>query len=176
MNTVFIILLVLAAIIVLILIAGLFVRREYSIQREVIVRRSAEDVFDYVRHLKNQDQFSKWVMTDPQKKTEFRGKDGTVGFVYAWNGNKQAGEGEQEIIGIKEGERVDIEVRFIRPFKSVARTPFQIQRIHQNETRVVWGMEGTSSYPLNLMYAMMAGVLAKDLDISLHTLKNNMEK
>lgn len=54
---------------------------------------------------------------DPNMKKDFRGTDGTVGFVYAWDGNKKAGKGEQEIKKITEGERVDVEVRFEKPLK-----------------------------------------------------------
>lgn len=36
-------------------------------------------------------------MLDPNMEKEFKGTDGTVGFIYGWNGNKEGGEGEQEI-------------------------------------------------------------------------------
>ena len=72
----------------------------------------------------NQDNFNKWTMMDPNMKRSFRGTDGTVGFVYAWDGNKRAGKGEQEITKITEGKRLDIEVRFERPFKAISSTPF----------------------------------------------------
>ena len=35
---------------------------------------------------------------------EFKGTDGEVGFISAWKGNKEVGEGEQEIIGLVENE------------------------------------------------------------------------
>jgi hypothetical protein len=38
-------------------------------------------VYDYVKYLKNQNDYSVWAKIDPGMKTEFRGKDGTVGFV-----------------------------------------------------------------------------------------------
>jgi hypothetical protein len=50
-------------------------------------------------------------------KKEFRGTDGTDGFVYAWDGNKNAGSGEQEIKRITDGDRIDLEIRFARPFR-----------------------------------------------------------
>ncbi len=58
-------------------------------------------------------------MMDPNLKKDFRGTDGTVVFVFAWHGNKQAGEGEQEIKSIREGERLDLEIRFVRPFEGL---------------------------------------------------------
>jgi uncharacterized protein YndB with AHSA1/START domain len=176
MNLLIIILAGIVGIVALVLIAALFVKNEYEIERSVVVNRPVSDVFDYVRMLTNQDYFSKWVMTDPYKKTEHRGTDGTVGFVYGWNGNKEAGEGEQEIIGLSPNHKVNIEVRFVRPFRSTATTPFTLERISETQTKVTWGMEGRSRYPMNLMYLLLAGVLAKDLDTSLVNLKGILEQ
>lgn len=84
------ILLVIAGIIVLILIVGLFMRKKYNIERDIIINAPLQKVFDYVKQLKNQDNFNKWVMVDPDMKRVFKGTDGTVGFIYGWNGNKKA--------------------------------------------------------------------------------------
>src|SRR6476620_6957875 len=91
------ILIVLASLIALILIASVFMRKDYFIQREITINAPLQKVFDYIKLLKNQDNFNKWVMIDPGMSREFKGTDGTVGFIYAWNGNKRAGAGEQEI-------------------------------------------------------------------------------
>jgi hypothetical protein len=166
---------VLAALIVLFLIAGMIIPRQYEVQAEITINRDHNSVFNYVRYLKNQDHYSKWVMTDPGMKKTFRGTDGQVGFVYAWNGNKQAGEGEQEIMGLEEGKYLDIEVRFIRPFQNTGRTPMTLQPADGNNTKVIWGLKGNSPFPLNVMTAMMKGRLRKDLDISLSNLKRILE-
>jgi hypothetical protein len=176
MNIVLIILGSLAGLILLLLIIALFVKKELSVRREIIINRPVAEVYDYVRFLKNQDYYSKWVMTDPNMKKIFKGTDGTVGFVYGWDGNKQAGEGEQEIMALKPNKLVDIEVRFVRPFKNVGRTPMQTVKVEEGKTKVIWGMDGHNPYPMNLMNAMMQGMLAKDVDISLNNLKTILEK
>ncbi len=71
------------------------------------------------------------------EKRSFTGTDGTPGFIYAWDGNKEAGEGAQEIKSVNENERVDIEVRFIRPFQNTAQA-FMITEDAGNQTRVTW--------------------------------------
>lgn len=162
--------------IALLLIIALFVQKEYTIEREITINKSNNEVFSYLKHLKNQEKYSKWVMTDPNMKKDYRGTDGTVGFVYAWNGNDQAGQGEQEIKEITEGKKIDIEVRFIRPFESIAKTPFTTEAISENQTKVKWGMTGGNPYPLNLMHLFMDDVLGKDLEVSLTNLKTILEK
>ena len=114
-----IILLIIAIIIVIPLVVALFVAKEYAVERYVEINKPKSEVFDYVKYLKNQDNFSKWASMDPNMKKEFKGEDGTVGFISAWEStDKNVGKGEQEITGIVESERIDYELRFIEPFES----------------------------------------------------------
>ncbi|MGZ8558566.1 MAG: SRPBCC family protein [Chitinophagaceae bacterium] len=170
--------LILAAFIIAIpLIIALFVKKEYSIQREITINKPQQEVFDYVKYLKNQDNYSKWVMTDPAMKKDFRGTDGTEGFVYAWDSkNKNAGKGEQEITKITEGKRLDIEVRFEKPMEGIAATPIETEAVSENETKVKWGMNGKNKYPMNLMNLFMDNMLGSDLETSLTNLKGILEK
>lgn len=171
------ILIVIVVIIAILLIVALFVKKEYSIQREITINKPRQEVFNYIKYLKNQDNYSKWVMQDPNMKKDFKGTDGTVGFVYAWDSkDKQAGKGEEEIMSIKEGEKLVVEVRFKKPFEGIARTPFSTETVLPNQTKVTWGMEGKNPYPMNLMNLFMDNVLGKDLEKSLFTLKNILEK
>ncbi|MEK6782313.1 MAG: SRPBCC family protein [Bacteroidota bacterium] len=177
MTIVITILLALAGIVALLFILALFIKKEYTIYREIIINKPKQIVFDYVRQLKNQDNYSKWVMIDPNMKKEFRGTDGTVGFVYAWDSkNKNAGKGEQEIIKLIDGERIDIEVRFVKPFEGIATTPLTTESVSDNQTKVRWQMNGKSKYPMNVMNAFMDSLLGKDLQKSLITLKGILEK
>lgn len=178
MNIFVTILLILGAIILLLLLIALFTNKTYSLKREVKIDKPLQEVFNFLRYLRNQEHFSKWVMMDPNMKKEFRGTDGSVGFVYAWDGNKQAGKGEQELKGIMEGKRIDVEVRFIKPFEGIATTPFTTKSISENETLVTWGMTSTLKYPMNIMllFMNMDKLLGKDLETSLLTLKKVLEK
>jgi hypothetical protein len=170
--------LIIVSIIVLLFIIGLFSKKSYTIQRDIIIDKPKQDVFNYLKFLRNQDHYSKWVMTDPKMKKTFTGTDGTVGFIYAWDGNKKAGQGEQEITGIKEGEKLDVEIRFVRPFSGVAQTPFTTTTLSANQTKVTWGMSSTMKYPMNIMllFMNMEKILGKDLEISLVNMKNILEE
>ena len=92
-----------------------------TMSQELQYHQSKQDVFDFIKLLRNCDQYNKWVMQDPNLRKEFEGTDATVGFVYKWESDvKGVGKGEQHIIGITEGERVDYEIRFIQPFQAIA--------------------------------------------------------
>ena len=111
--------LTLVGIIVLALITGLFVNGNYAVEREVTINKPKQQVFDYVKYLKNQNEYSVWAKKDPEMKKEFIGEDGTVGCISAWDSKvSDMGKGEQKIIKIADGERIDYELHFIKPFES----------------------------------------------------------
>jgi hypothetical protein len=170
------ILIVVLILIAIPLVAALFIKKEYAVEREITINKPKQEVFDYIRYLKNQDHYSKWVMQDPNMKKDFRGTDGTVGFVYAWDGNREAGKGEQELKKITGSDRTDVEVRFEKPFEGVADVHMTTESVSENQTRVRWGMAGKSKYPLNFMNLFMDNMLGKDLDKSLTNLKEILEK
>ena len=169
-------LLILAGIIVLMLILALFTRKTYNIQREMVINAPLQEVFNYVKQLKNQDHFNKWVMADPDMKRTFKGTDGTVGFIYGWNGNNKAGEGEQEIRAIEEGKKIETEIRFVRPFPVVAQANMVTTAVSDHQTKVIWSNTSAMNYPMNIMISMIEKMLAKDMDTSLANLKNILEK
>jgi hypothetical protein len=163
-------------VIALLLITAVFVKKDYRVEREVVVNKPKADVFNYVKLARNQDYFNKWVMMDPQIKKNYKGTDGTVGFVYAWDSKGKAGQGEQEITGIREGERVDMNIHFIKPIESNATVAFTTEAVAGKQTKVKWSIDGHSPYPLNLMNLFVPGLLGNDMQTSLTTLKTVLEK
>ena len=176
MNIVIIILCILGGLIALLLIIAVFAKKGYTTHREIIIQAPRQKVFDYLKQVRNQENFNKWVMADPAMKKELKGTDGTVGFIYAWNGNKQAGEGEQEIKAITEGKSIDAEIRFIRPFAGVARAKMMTESLSDTQTKATWNTTSEIKYPLNLMLPMIVKMLEKDMGASLTTLKSILEK
>jgi hypothetical protein len=169
------ILLAVVVIVAILLLIPVFVKNEYAVKREIAIRKPRAEVFNYLKHLKNQNNYNKWVQMDPGMKKEYKGTDGSVGFVYAWEGEK-AGKGEQEIKRILEGDQMDLELRFVKPFKSVGHTSFITRSVSADETMVSWGMEGRSPYPMNLMNLFIDKLLGKDLETSLNALKKVLEE
>lgn len=138
MKIVIIVIGVLVTLIGLLLLIALFIKNEYSIKREIVISRSGKDVYNYIKLQRNQEQYSKWVMADPSMKKEFKGTDGEIGFVYAWDSkDKNVGKGEQEIIKLVDGEWVDAEIRFIKPFEGIATTSMTIEPVSENQVKVI---------------------------------------
>ena len=177
MNILLIILLIIVAIIALLFIVALFSKKQYAVERTVVIQRPKHEVFNYITRLKNQDNYSKWVMMDPLMKKTYRGEDGSKGFVYAWNGNNKAGAGEQEIKKLEEGRRMETEVRFVRPFKGTAFNYFETHDVKENSTRLSWGFSSRLRYPANifLLLTSIERTLGKDIEQSLQKLKSILE-
>jgi len=162
-----IILLVIAGIIALLLIIVLFMKKEHYVKREIVINAPRQKVFDFLKLLKNQDKFNKWAKTDSDRKWEYKGTDGTVGFIISWNGNKNAGEGEKEIMKIIEGKRIETQIRFVRPMKTIADIIMETESISDNQTKVNLINSGTLKYPMNIFIPLAEKNFPKDMDASL---------
>lgn len=169
----------LSGLILAFLVIAAFVKKDFSVEREIIINKSRQAVFDYVKFLKNQNEFSVWAKIDPAMKTEFRGTDGTVGFVSAWDSQvKNAGKGEQEITAINDGKRIDYEIRFYKPMKATNNAFMSFESINDSVTQVKWDFFGRMKYPVNvsLLFMDMDAMLGKDLEGGLSNLKTLLEK
>jgi uncharacterized protein YndB with AHSA1/START domain len=172
------ILIIIGLLISVILIIGLFVKKDYQVERDVVINKPRQEVFDYVKYLKNQDNFSKWASMDPDMRTSYRGTDGSVGFVSAWESDdKNVGKGEQEITGIIEGQRIDYELRFIEPFESTSLAYMITEDVSDQQTKVRWGFTGRMNYPMNLMLLFMdfEKMIGDDFEHGLENLKAILE-
>jgi hypothetical protein len=176
MNILITILLVLASVASLLLLVALFTGKEHYVKREIIIHAPVQNVFDYIKLLRNQDTFNEGAMAGSDRKREYKGNDGTVGFIYAWSGNKDAGEGEKEIKNIIEGKSIEMEIRFVKPMVATAIITMETEALSDDQTRVSWSNAGSLKYPLNVMIPLLEKSVAKGMDRSLTTLKKILEE
>lgn len=172
------VLIIIAILIAIPLITALFIKGDYAVERSVVVNKPKQDVFNYLKYIKNQDNFSVWNQKDPGMKKDYKGTDGTVGFVYSWKGNKEVGTGEQEIMKITEGERMDMQLRFKEPFEATDNAYLTTEPSGDNQTKVKWGFTGTMPYPFNFfcLFMDMDKEVGPDLQGGLDNLKRVLEK
>lgn len=169
------VLLSIVSIIALLLLIALFMKKEHYVKREIVINAPRQKVFDFLKLLKNQDKFNKWAKADPNRKWEYKGTDGTVGFIIAWNGDKNAGEGEKEIIKIIEGKRIETQIRFVKPMSMTADVIMETETVTDKQTKVSLINSGTMKYPMNLFIPMAEKKFPNDMDDSLATLKGLLE-
>lgn len=173
------ILIVLILIVSIVLIAAYFMPKEYAVTKEITINKPVDSVFNYVRYLKNQNEFSVWANIDPKMKSAYKGTDGTVGAIAAWESEvKDVGAGEQEITKITEGKRLDFALRFKKPMEDTAQGFMSTEAVSGNQTKVKWGINGVFPYPMNIMMPMMKmdQMIGNDLQKGLENLKVKMEE
>jgi uncharacterized protein YndB with AHSA1/START domain len=177
MKIVKIVLISLVGLVALLVVAAVFMPKSYTIEKEVVISKPKVIVFQYLVYLQNQDDFSVWMKMDPKARKDSRGEDGTVGYVSTWDSDvENVGQGEQEITNIVDGERIDYELRFLKPYQSVAKSYITTTATENNETKVKWGFEGTTPFPMNLMLPFLKASLGGQLQQGLDELKKIMEE
>lgn len=168
---------IILGLIAVVFIAALIMPKDYAVEREVVIQKPNAIVFDYLKSLKNQNKWSVWAKRDPNMKASFEGTDGTVGFISKWQGNDDVGSGEQEIVNIEEGKRVNTQLRFLEPMESTSDAYLITEPVDSSSTKVRWGFAGKMPIPMNVMMPFMGmdNMLGKDFQDGLNNLKSILE-
>lgn len=170
------ILLALIGVVALVLLIAAIMPKEFKIEKEIVINKPREQVFNYLRMAKNANEWSTWMKKDPNVVQEFKGQDGTVGFINSWSGNKNVGAGEIETTNITPNERIDVELRFTKPRKVTNHAYYITQAIDKDQTRVIWGMTGRTPFPFNLICYFMHDKVGEEFQNGLNNLKAVLEK
>ena len=173
-----IVLYILIGLVVLVFILAMIAPKTYEVSRNISINKPVAEVFEYVRSLKKQDEWGPWAKRDPNMVKEFKGTDGEVGALSSWKGNKEVGEGEQEIVGITENEEVRTELRFFKPWKSESDAYIRVNDEGSGNTNVTWGFTGKNKFPVSIMmlFMNMDKSVGKDFEQGLSDLKAILEQ
>lgn len=148
----------------------------YKIERTTVVAAPPAAVFPHVADFKAFKAWSPWEGVDPNLKTTITGEPSTVGHKYAWKGNADAGEGSMTVMAVKPLERVDVDLMFLAPFESKAKTYYLL--VPEGEgTKVTWGMNGDNDFMGKAFGLLMdmEGMIGADYDKGLAALKKTVE-
>ncbi|WP_420602103.1 SRPBCC family protein [Flagellimonas sp.] len=169
---------ILAGIVLLILILAMIAPKSYNVSRSIEIAKPKNEVFENLRFLKNQDAWSPWNKKDPNMEKKFTGTDGEVGATSYWNGNKDVGEGEQELTKIVDGERIESELRFLKPWKSTSDAYLLTEDAGAGSTKVTWGFSGKNKFPTSIfmLFMNMDKAVGSDFEEGLASLKTLLEK
>lgn len=162
--------------IVLILLVAAIAKKEYTLVSEVIIHKSKDEVYNFVVHLKNQEQYNKWIVTDPNVKIVYTGTDGAIGFISAWESGKRDVVGAQEIKSITPGEGYTSELRFEKPFKGVSYSNVLLESVSATQTKVRTTFNTRTEFPMSAMIPLLKKMLTKDMNVTAQNLKQVLEK
>jgi len=173
MKTLKIIGLGLLVVIAIVLIAALFVSKEFKYEKSITINKPIEQVWEHTNSLADLDEWSPWLDYDPNMKQEFTGVDGTVGAKVTWESeHEKVGKGSQTISKIEAPTLFATDLKFHTPYESEAKGYVKL-RAEGDQTVVTWGFESEMPYPFNLMKLVMniEEEIGKDFTLGLEKLK-----
>ena len=165
-------LLVIGILIVTVLIAAIFIPKEYQVARSVSIDAPQGVVMDQVKSLKKMNEWSPFTEQDPNMQITYSGPEGQVGSSSAWK-SKEMGEGSQTITKLTD-DRVETQLNFKEPMEGEATSYFQTA-MEGKMVKATWGMEGRNPYPFNIMCLFMDNMVGKDYEKGLAKLKARCE-
>ncbi|HMU14211.1 MAG: SRPBCC family protein [Bacteroidetes bacterium] len=105
------ILIILGSLIALWLVLSLMGPKDSHLERSTVIKASPNTIFEYIRFLKNQDEWGVWYKMDPNAKYELVGEDGTVGAKRTWDG-QVVRQGAQTIVALEQDKSVKADLEF----------------------------------------------------------------
>jgi hypothetical protein len=169
-----------AGIIVLLCVIALFVKKEYTITRDILINNSTAKVYDYVRYHKNQREFNQWLSFDPNTSIELKGsEDGTTGAIMHFESrHKKTGTGEWENTRLIPNERIELELRFLAPYQFTASGILYFVEAEEGRTKLIWEFNSGMPWPKNitLLFMDMDKIIGQDIEATLEKIKRNTEK
>ncbi|WP_157671482.1 SRPBCC family protein [Francisella halioticida] len=144
-----------------------------DVKSSIDINCDTSKVRDFVGDSNNWKEFSPWIILDEQAKNKISGNGRDVGSILSWQG-KYIGEGEIEVTE-KNDNAIFYKLRFLKPFKSKAKTWFSFESSGSN-TKVTWHMK--SSMPIFLIFFKQTfiSMISSDYDRGLIMLKSFLEK
>ena len=135
-----------AAVIVVFLIVVALQPSDFKVERSATMRAPAPAAFAQVNDFQNWQAWSPWEKVDPALKRQYEGPKAGAGAVYAWQGNKDVGEGRMTILESRPGELVRIKLEFFKPFAATNAAEFSFKPAGAETTAVTWSMAGQNSF------------------------------
>lgn len=118
---------------------------DFRVVRSAVIGAPARIVFDQVNDFHRWDAWSPWAKLDPAMRQTYEGSPSGKGAIYTWTGNSQVGQGRMEIVESRPGERINIDLEFLKPFPGKCPTEFTFQP-QGNQTLVTWTMTGRHTF------------------------------
>ena len=170
------------ALVVALLIAGILILAAtkpdtFRVQRTATIKAAPETVFALINDFRRWDAWSPWEKKDPAMKRSFGAVTAGTGAAYAWEGNKDVGQGSMEIVESVAPGRVALKLDFVKPFEAHNTVVFMLEP-KGGATHVTWAMEGPVPYFAKIIHVFidMDRMVGRDFEAGLSAMKAIAEK
>ena len=171
------ILIILAVIIVAVLIYAATRPNDFVVSRSVSISARPETVFALISDFRRWPEWSPYEKLDPDMKRQLSGAESGKGAVYAWDGNRNVGSGQMEILEAQVPSKITIKLDFFKPFEGHNTAEFTM--LPQGDvTNLTWTMVGPAVFMSKVMQVFMNldNMIGRDFEAGLANLKKLAEK
>jgi carbon monoxide dehydrogenase subunit G len=149
----------------------------FRVQRAASIKAPPEKVFALINDFNRWGAWSPWEKKDPAMKRSFGAVTSGKGAEYAWEGNKDVGQGRMEIAESVAPSKVALKLDFVKPFEAHNLVEFTLEP-KGDTTNVTWAIQGDTPYFAKIIHVFinMDKMVGKDFEIGLANLKAIAEK
>jgi Polyketide cyclase / dehydrase and lipid transport len=148
----------------------------FRVQRVVLINAPSDKVFPLINDIKAWTAWSPYEKKDPAMKRTYGAVTAGKGATYAWDGDKNVGQGSIEIV--ESGPRkILLKLDFIKPFEAHNMGEFLFEP-KGDSTSVTWATYGPSPYISKVVGTFMNidDLIGRDFEKGLADLKAAAEK
>lgn len=138
----------------------------YQLERRQRIASPAGAVYQYVLDYPRWTEWSPWLLHDPGSALGYHGQTGQVGSGYSWQSAK-IGQGSITTTALAEGQRIEQDLRFIKPFKSQADVRFTFSPLPDGASEVCWSMSSRMPIFMRPFIPMFTRMIGYDFELGL---------
>ncbi len=139
------------------------------IEKSTAIDAPVNKVYATLNDLNKWQAWSPWLIMEPEATVDVS-EDGKS---YSWEGDL-VGSGEMKITSEDENQRIDLDLTFLKPWKSKAKVWFEMSE-EGDSTKLTWLMDSGLPFFLFWMKKMMTAFVGMDYERGLSMLKDYIE-
>ncbi len=140
-----------------------------AVTRRVLIDAPLEKAFNVLNDFSTWTSWSPWLIMEPETQVNVAEDKKS----YSWEG-RRTGSGSMKIEKEVENKSVFIDLQFLKPWKSKAKTAFHVKTVG-DQTEVEWTMDSSLPFFMFWMKEMMQRFIGMDYDRGLRLLKDYVE-
>jgi uncharacterized protein YndB with AHSA1/START domain len=148
----------------------------FRVQRTVLINAPSDKVFPLINDMKAWTAWSPYEKKDPAMKRTYGAVTAGKGATYAWDGDKNVGQGSMEIVE-SSPRKIVLKLDFLKPFEAHNTGEFVLEP-KGDSTSVTWAIYGPSPYMSKVVGTFMNidDMIGRDFEKGLADLKAAAEK
>jgi effector-binding domain-containing protein len=162
---------IIGSLLVLFLLLGIFMSKEFKVEKKTTVPASAATVYNILNDISLQSKWNPWLMDDKTMNVSYSENTIGKGATYTYT-SEEFGNGSEMITNSVPNERVDLEIAF--DGGDPAKINYLIAPLKDN-SELTWTFSGKMGYPSNVLLPIMKWQIGNSIEKGLANIKKIAE-